>query len=900
MLDPFEKENRPYFAKLSRKKRAARAVLWLESVVAHTWRPFFWVILFCGLWMLSIPAFFGPYTEGFIAIIFFVGLAYLIKKDLFSFQPPENKNIESTLERSSALPLGTIRALYDTLSNPKKHITRHLWEEAQENILRTLKSLRSPSINISLSRKDPSALRYLAVLFFISGLMVSQSEWKYKIIDGMFPVSPSYALSQGKSTNIWITPPEYTQKPTIQLSGYGHFDDVLDIPEGSKIRIRVNNIFGKAFAPYLVNGDKSQNMTYMEGGLYGIETTVNEGKRLIIKQSFIPRSTLSYNYIIDQPPEIISDISTKENETENTEIAEKPEQTEPPKPYEFIEKGQITFPLIVKDDYGVKDLKMEMNIDKVEGHLPLGETAQETRLVMSEPNDEFKITPVYDMTWHTWAGLPVTFEYTAIDHKGQTATLDKIHLVLPEREFKHPMAQSLIAMRKRLAWDYDESFMEISRNLESLLSAPDYFQNDKAIFLSIRSAASRLRYVDNAPQKKRIKAASSVISLLWDIAITIEDGNLSLAMRELRDARRALENALRDPDASEDEISRLMDNLREKTQQYFMEMQREMQKRMAEGENIPQFSPENFSQMITPDAMSQLMAEIEQALRDGDEQKAQELMSKLQRMLEMLDPNMRAQMPSDMQMMQEGINELQELIDRQETLLGQTKKQADTKLHQERFGDLPPIDMPSIEKMLKDFGIDTIPPAPKRPEPSPKKQGQKQDESAESNGEPSIPSAQESKSEQEALRYILGQLMLDAVEEIDEIPESMGKAEKEMRGSENRLGDNDPHGSIPHQEKAIEHLKESQEQLSQQLQQRMQQMIGIGMSGQSAGSRDPLGRQYGEDDTNGRNRDSDVKVPDEHEKKRVDEILRMLRERSGDRSRPDDELDYFRRLLRQF
>ena len=104
----------------------------------------------------------------------------------------------------------------------------------------------------------------------------------------------------------------------------------------------------------------------------------------------------------------------------------------------------------------------------------------------------------------------------------------------------------------------------------------------------------------------------------------------------------------------------------------------------------------------------------------------------------------------------------------------------------------------------------------------------------------------------------------------------------------------------PHQNQAIDHLEDSQEQLSEQLKQRMQQMIGIGLSsGNRPGDIDPLGRPY-DRDQNGKNRDSNVKIPDENQKKRVDDILRTLRDRSGDRSRPDDELDYFRRLLRQF
>ncbi|MGH1455196.1 MAG: DUF4175 domain-containing protein [Alphaproteobacteria bacterium] len=878
MLDPYEKQNRPYFAKLARKKRAAYKTLWLEKIILHTWRPFFWTVLFCGLWMISIPEFFGRTIEILTAIIFFTGVIILIKKDIFTLTPPKRKDIDRFLERKSALPIGTIRAVQDKLSNPQKHITRDLWNDAQHKILHTLKHLKSPHIRAQLSREDPTALRYLAILFFICGIIISGNTWQYKITNGMFPLSPSFTISQGKSTNLWVTPPDYTQIPATQINTNNN--EKLQIPEGSKIRIRMHNTLGELLPPTLINGDQKHAMDYMEGGLYGIETTIAKGNTLAIKQGLISRASWKYDYIIDTPPEIMFDLPPA-TKTEDTD-----ENTEPVKqePYKIIEKGQISFPLIVKDNYGVKDLKMVMNIDKIEGHIPLGDPTEETRLVMSQPNNAFKIIPVYDMTWHSWAGLPVTFEYTAIDHKGQTATLEKIHLTLPERTFKHPMAQSLISMRKRLAWDYDESFMDISQDLQTLLSAPNYFQHDKGIFLAIRTASSRLHYTDNARQPERIKAAKAVISLLWDIAITIEDGNLSLAMRELRDARRALENALRDSNSSEDEISRLMDNLREKMQQYFMEMQRDLQKRMAQGEEIPMLSPEDYGQMISPDAISELMAEIESALREGDEQKAQELMSKLQRMMEMLDPNMSAQMPQDMQMMQEGINELQELIERQQSLIEQTKKQADAQIHKERFDDLPPIDMPSIKKMLEDFGIDTIPPAPTNPEPPPKDAAPQKNK---------LPSAKESQTEQEALRFILGQLMLDAAEKIEEIPEKMGKAEQEMRASSDKLGKDDPNASIPNQEQAVEYLKEAQEQLSEQLKQRMQQMIGIGLSGAPTdGNRDPLGRP--------RDVESDVKVPDENQKKRVDEILRTLRDRSGDRSRPDDELDYLRRLLQQF
>lgn len=894
MLDPLDFENRPFLDALSKKRRRTALVLTLENITLHFWRLFFWVLLFCGLWMLDIPAFFGAIITIPTTLCFFAGLIYLIQKDVLSFAFPKQKTIDKALEARSNFPQGHISILDDTLANPKTHETRNLWNAAQKRILHSLQTLKAPHRRAILSRQDPSALRFIAVLVFLSGLMVSGTQWQNKITNGLFPINPSYVISQGKSTNLWIKPPLYTGIGQTHLIGHGTYNGVLDIPEGSEIRIRMHSLFGKYIQPSLQHGKTITQMEYLGSGLYGIETTIENGNKLSIKQAYIPRASWRYNYIIDTPPKIQSHMpkakieQTEEAERETTDALTQEEPKGTPQPYEFLSNDQIRFPLIVNDDYGVKDLHMRMNIDDMVEDRPLGMPAEEIRLVMSQANTDFKISPVFDMTWHTWAGLPVTFEYTVTDHKGQNARLENIYLILPEREFEHPMAKSLIAMRKRLAWDYKDSFIDIALNLKTLLNAPAYFQNNPVIYLAIKTASMRLILVNNKNEDIRLKAAHEIIKLLWNAALVVEDGNLSLAMRELREAQSTLENAMRDPNASEDEISRLMDNLREKMANYFAEMQRDMQKRMANGEKFPEMPEDYFSQIISPDTLSRLMEEIETALRDGNEQKAQELMSKLQRMMEMMDGTMSPQLPADMQAMRDGINELQELIERQRKLLNQTQKQARIKRLLDGRKSTPPSSVPSIDEMFKDFGLEGAPPAPDQPPTTP--------DSTNKLAVNTLPN----KTEQEALRYILGQLMLDAAEKLDEIPETMGLAEQEMRGSENALEKNNPRTSIPHQEKAIAYLKDSQEQLSQQLRLRMKQMIGIGMSG-GRQKYDPLGRPYGgEEEADGTPNDSHVKVPDAMQKKRVDEILKTLRDRSGDLGRPDDELDYFRRLLRQF
>ena len=219
-------------------------------------------------------------------------------------------------------------------------------------------------------------------------------------------------------------------------------------------------------------------------------------------------------------------------------------------------------------------------------------------------------------------------------------------------------------------------------------------------------------------------------------------------------------------------------------------------------------------------------------------------------------------MPQDMQTMQQCVNELQQLIERQEELRDQTAQQAD------------------LLRTLEGLGMS-------RPN--------------QQNRPPPFIKTEENVAEQEALRVILGQLMLDADQKLDKIPENMGLAEQAMRLSSQELEANRPDLSVPYQDEAIEHLKEAQEQMQQQLQQRMQQMLGFSFARPAPGRMDPLGRPYGQNsDENGPPLGSQVEVPDEAEKKWVQDILNELRRRAGQRDRPQEELEYYRRLLKRF
>jgi hypothetical protein len=121
---------------------------------------------------------------------------------------------------------------------------------------------------------------------------------------------------------------------------------------------------------------------------------------------------------------------------------------------------------------------------------------------------------------------------------------------------------------------------------------------------------------------------------------------------------------------------------------------------------------------------------------------------------------------------------------------------------------------------------------------------------------------------------------------------SLNHADREMGSAQNQLGGNDTDSAVESEKNALEALRSGTAELSKQLMQRM----GQGRPG-GQGNEDPLGREQG---TQGPNFGKGVKVPNQSEAEHARNILQELRRRAAERGRPQEELDYIDRLLKQF
>ena len=129
----------------------------------------------------------------------------------------------------------------------------------------------------------------------------------------------------------------------------------------------------------------------------------------------------------------------------------------------------------------------------------------------------------------------------------------------------------------------------------------------------------------------------------------------------------------------------------------------------------------------------------------------------------------------------------------------------------------------------------------------------------------------------------------------------LGDAGEAMGQAEGQLGEGDADSAVDSQGRALDAMRKGAQGLAQSMQ---QQGTGPGPNGRPGRGQaraqqdtDPLGRpmrgrDYGDDLT--------VKVPGEIDAQRARRILEELRKRFGESFRPQLELDYIERLLKDF
>ncbi len=155
----------------------------------------------------------------------------------------------------------------------------------------------------------------------------------------------------------------------------------------------------------------------------------------------------------------------------------------------------------------------------------------------------------------------------------------------------------------------------------------------------------------------------SVVDQLWDVAVRIEDGNLSSAERDLRAAQDRLKDAI-ERGASQEEIQKLMSELRQALNTYMQAL------RQQQGKNDKAAQSPN-SQTISPQDLQQLLDKIERLAKSGSVDAAAQMLNELRDILESIQTAKGGSEEEDKESMQR-LDRMTDILRQQQQLLDDT------------------------------------------------------------------------------------------------------------------------------------------------------------------------------------------------------------------------------------
>ena len=857
--------------------------------------------------LLEIPQsisgwFSGPVGGGIhmaLLVILAGALLWFTRRAVTQFRIPGDAEIKRRIEASSGLTHRPLTALSDTLANPSDQRMTRLWEAFRRRALQAQSQLRVGPPRPILPRLDPFAVRAGLGLLLIIGLTAG---WRDPGARLLAAVKPSFEAAGGAriaSVDVWISPPAYTGQPPILLTrptgpgtiiaaadraksgqtGAAESEAVSDaavapipVPIGSKVLAAVTG--GTGIPKLVIETDAAEPDTLafepVGADSHRLEMTLNAGAALAVQQGGAVLSRWTLNVIPDLPPSIV--------------FSQPPSRTQ---------RDSLMIRYQANDDYGVAEASAEIQ-RMVAPDIPAKSEPMVIRMPLPGIGQKQVSGKSFNsLTSHAWAGLEVRLVLKAVDEIGQLGESEPFDMILPERIFNHPVARAVIEQRKRLAAVPDDR-RDIAKVIMTIAARPHHYNHDLVAFLALKSAASRLGLNGDGSED------GSVSAMLWDTALRIEDGELSVAARRLRELERQLQEALAG-DASDEKIEQLMDQLKEAIDEYLQAMSKQMK-------NQPGQQQQGEGQEEQADAMRRqdlqdMIDQMRDMAKTGARESAREMLSRLQEMMENMRMGQQRMSPQQ-RAMQEMMRQLSELSRQQQRLMDDTYKQHQDGARQRRDGG-------DQSNQWGQMGGRRMQQPPRFGEGLPRERNQgTQRGGPRREGRPGGPerdgrgmTAEQLARAQEQLRRQLGEFMRKLSEGFNQIPDGFGRAERAMKNAVGALNQGEPGDAVGPQADALGQMQDGARALNELMREQMANGQGT-PSEQAQGMRD--GRQDEIDPLNRRRSGqgffdrSTLGIPEESDVQKARRLFDELRRRSGDRGRPVLELDYIDRLLKRF
>ena len=745
------------------------------------------------------------------------------------------------LDRGSRLRHRPATAIVDALAvTPQDPYSLALWRAHVERTLAAARAFKAGWPSPRVAVRDPYALRGLVLVAAIATFVAAGGE-HWKRVAAAFDWQ-GVVLPANFRVDAWVTPPGYTGKPPIILAGI-HPGEMTrqDAEGGMPVSVPAGSIL-------IVRATGKVRLDVTGKG--GVTATANDPPA--------PPSTQEFRFRIGATGSATLHGAGDELTWAFNAIPDKPPIIALAKDPEQQARGSLLLSYRLEDDYGVTEAQATF-VRKSE----LEKTGAAARPLYGPP--DFALTlpqartktgvgqTIKDLTDHPWAGAEVVMTLVARDEAGNEGRSEPFTFRLPARIFTKPLARALVEQRRNLALDAGARPL-VTTALDALSMAPERFKADFGVYLGLRSIFWSLI------RAKTDDDLRDAAARLWQMAVGMEDGDIADAQAALRNAEEALRAAL-ERGAGDQEIKQLMDQLRAAMDRYLQAMQEQMK----HNQQLARPLDRNARALRSQDLKS-LLDRLENLARNGAKDAARQLLQQLQQMMEnlqMATPNMNE---DDLGDMMSELDELGDMIQQQQELRDRTYRQGQEQRRQNaqrgQQGKGQSLDelqqsqqalRDRLKKLLEDL----------------KNRGMSQNQQ--------------------------GQGDQSGMDQLGRAGDAMGEAEGD-------LGDGNADDAVDSQGRALDALRKGAQGLAQSMQQQMGQGPGAGQKGRLGLPRaqrdtDPLGRplrgrDYGDDAT--------VKVPGDIDVQRARRIIEELRRRFGDVLRPQDELDYIERLLKDY
>ncbi len=800
----------------------------------------FLVVSWAGLWLTL------PFIARAIGLVLFGVLSLAALFPLVKFRWPSREAGLARLDRGTGIRHRPATALTDTLAT-QDPVALVLWQAQRERTLASVKRIRAGLPSPRLALHDRWALRALVMVLLVA-TYVAAGEERTARIAAAFDWNGVLAPANIR-VDAWVTPPAYTSRPPIILSAANRdasapIAEAMSVPAGSTLIVRSSG------------GD--------------LDVVVGGGVNEAPATEQVPTGTHQRQFVIAGDGTAHVRAPSGQPQWKFTATPDRAPTISLAKDPERQARGSLQMSYKIEDDYGVTEAQAHFaakpgSAKDAAAARPLFEPPQ---FALALPNARTRNgvgQTVKDLSEDPYAGADVTLTLTAKDEAGNEGSSEPFNMRLPERLFTKPLARALIEQRRILALDANQN-SQVYTALDALMIAPEIFTPEAGHYLGLHSVTRQLELA------RSDDAIREVVANLWALAVLIEDGNITDVDKALRAAQEALKQAL-ERGASDEEIKKLTENLRAALDNFMRQLAEQMK-------NNPQQLARPLdpnTKMLRQQDLNSMIERMERLSRSGDKDAAKALLDQLQQMLENLQMAQPGQ--SGDGDMEQALNELGDMIRKQQQLRDKTFKQGQDS-RRDRRGNKPNNqgmdDLQQDQQGLRDRLRQLQDQLAKRG--MGKKPGQPGEKGQGQPGQQGDPGD-------------------------DGDDDSLGDADNAMGDAGGRLGEGNADGAVDSQGKALEALRKGAQSMAQAMQQGDGDGQGDGPGNragrqQSGGNQsDPLGRplhgrEFGDD--------LSVKIPGEIDVQRVRRILEELRRRLGDTTRPQLELDYIERLLKDY